>query len=73
MKVISKHAKETENMSLKTAFYLANGYRMHVAVIKTRIYLNNLTKWVHKECKIVKQTMYNYISFYKLMCIAAVE
>ena len=27
-------------------------------------------KWVHKECEIVKQTMYNYINFYKLMCIA---
>ena len=27
-------------------------------------------KWVHKGCGIVKQTMYNYINLYKLMCIA---
>ena len=27
-------------------------------------------KWVHKECGMVKQTIYNCINRYKLMCIA---
>ena len=35
MKVMSKYAKESENMSLKNNISLVNGYRMHVAVINT--------------------------------------
>ena len=35
IKVISKHVKETENASPKTAFYLVNGYQMHIIIINT--------------------------------------
>ena len=38
--------------------------------IKNKDLPQQFDKWLHKECGIVKQTMYNYINLYKLACIA---
>ena len=73
MKVISKYVKETENVSLKNNIlfgeWLSNA-RNRYKYIKIKDLPQQFDKWVHKECGIVKQTMYNYINLYKLMCIA---
>ena len=73
IKVISKHVKETENVSLKNNVlfgeWLSNA-RNHYKYIKNMDLPKQFDKWVHKECGMVKQTMYNYINLYKLMCIA---
>ena len=73
IKVISKHVKETENASLKNNVlfgeWLSNAHNRY-KYIKDMDLPKQFDKWVHKECGMVKQTMYNYINFYKLMCIA---
>ena len=70
--VISKHVKETENVSLKNNIlfgeWLSNA-RNRYKYIKNMDLPKQFDKWVHKECEVVKQKMYNYINLYKLMCI----
>ena len=63
IKVISKYVKETENVSLK------NNVLFGEELSNARNRYKQFDKWVHKECKIVKHTTYNYINLYKLMCI----
>ena len=73
MKVISKYVKETENMSLKNNILFGEWFlnaRSRYKYIKNKDSPKQFDKWVHKECGIVKQTMYNYINLYKLVCIA---
>ena len=73
MKVISKYVKETENASLKSNILLGEwlfNARTCYKYIKNRYLLQQFDKWLHKECGVVKQTMYNYINLYKLTCIA---
>ena len=73
VKVISKHVKKTENVSLKSnalfVEWLSNACNRY-KYIKNMDLPKQFDKWVHKECGIVKQTMYNYINLFKLMCIA---
>ena len=73
IKVISKYVKETENASLKNnalfGEWLSNA-RNRYKYIKNMDLPKQFDKWVHKECGMVKQTMYNYINLYKLICIA---
>ena len=73
IKVISKYVKETENASLKSSVlfgeWLSNA-RNRYKCIKNMDLPKQFDKWVHKECGMVKQTMYNYINLYKLMYIA---
>ena len=73
MKVISKYVKETDNMSLKNNHlfgeWLSNA-RSRYKYIKNKDLPKQFDKLVHKECGIVKQTIYSYINLYKLVCIA---
>ena len=73
LKAMSKYIKEGENMSLKnnTLFgeWLSNAGRRY-KYIKKEYLLQRFGKWVYKECGIKKQTIYNYINLYKLMCLA---
>ena len=73
MKIIAKYVKETENASLKNSVlfgeWLSNA-RSRYKYIKNENLPEQFDKWVHKECGIVKETMYNYINLYKLVRIA---
>ena len=64
MNIISKYVKGTENASLKNnilfgewLFNARNSYKY----IKNKDLPQQFDKWLHKECIIVKQVMYNYI------------
>ena len=65
IKVISKYVKETENASLKNIVlfgeWLSNA-RNRYKYIKNMDLPKQFDKWVHKECGMVRQTMYNYIN-----------
>ena len=60
-------------MSLKNNTYfgewLSNAGRRYKYIEKKDSPLQ-FTKWIYKECGIGKQTIYNYINLYKLMCVA---
>ena len=68
IKVISKYVKETKNASLKNNIlfgeWLSNA-RNRYKYLKDMDLPKQFDKWVHKECGMVKQTMYNYINLYK--------
>ena len=70
---MSKYVKESENMILKTntlfGEWLLNACRRY-KYIKKKDLPQRFEEWVHKECGIWKQTNYNYINLYKLMCVA---
>ena len=73
LKAMSKHVKESENMSLKnnTLFgeWLFNACSRY-KYIKKKDSPERFDEWVHKECAIGKQAIYNYINLYKLMYVA---
>ena len=73
VKAMSKYVKESENMSLKsnTLFgeWLFNACSRY-KYIKNKDSPRRFDEWVHKECGIGKQTIYNYMNLYKLMCVA---
>ena len=74
LKVVSNYVKESENMSPKKNTYfgewLSNAGRRY-KYIKKKDSPQRFNKWIYKECEIGRQTIYNYINLYKLMCVAA--
>ena len=73
LKVISKHTKKTESMSLKNSILFGEwlpNERSCYKHIKKKDLPQQFDKWVHKEFGIVKRTMHNYINLYKLVYIA---
>ena len=73
IKVISKYVKETDNASLKNNILFGQWLskaRSRYKYIKNKDLPQQFDKWIHKECGMVKQTIYNYINLSKLMCIA---
>ena len=73
LKAMSKYVKESENMSLKnnTLFgeWLSNAGRRY-KYTKKKDSPERFNEWIYKECGIGKQTIYNFINLYKLMCVA---
>ena len=76
LKAISKSMKEDENMSLKNKFLFggwisvaAKAYRDD-KIIKGKSLPHRFENWIYRECKIQKQTIYNYRNLHKLMSVA---
>ena len=68
--------KEDKNMSLKNKSLLggwisiaSKAYR-HDKIIKKKNLPHQFEDWIHRECKIKKQTIYNDKNLYKLMSVA---
>ena len=73
IKNISRYVKETENASLKNNVLFGewlSSARNRYKYIKNMDLPKQFDKWVHRECGMVRKTMYNYINLYKLMFIA---
>ena len=76
LKIISKHIKDGENMSLRNKALFGGWIAVARMVYKCDklIEANNLPRrfdyWMDKEFMIKKQTIYDYIRLYELMSIA---
>ena len=75
LKTFSKSVIEVENMTLKNKVLLGGWISTAAKVFRCdKMHGKNLPSrsedWMFKECKIKKQTVYNYKNMYKLMIIA---
>ena len=70
LKTFSKSIKEHENMGLKNKS-LIGGWLLMVGNIDRRQNLSyRFEDWLYEQCRIKRQTSYNYRNLYKLMSFA---
>ena len=70
LKTFSKSIKEDENMGLKNKT-LIGGWILIISKICRRHNLScQFEDWLYEECRIKRQTSYNYRNLYKLMSVA---
>ena len=70
LKTFSKSIKKDENMSLKNKTLIGGRILIPSKVYRRENLTCRFEDWLYEECKIKRQTSYNYRNLYKLMSVA---
>ena len=70
LKTFLKFIKEDENMGLENKTLIGGWLLMASKVYKRQNLSCRFEDWLYEECKIKRQTNYNYRNLYKLMSVA---
>ena len=70
LKTFLKFIKEDENMGLENKTLIGGWLLMASKVYKRQNLSCRFEDWLYEECKIKRQTSYNYRNLYKLMSVA---
>ena len=70
LKTFSKSIKEDENMGLKNKTLIGGWILITSKVYRRQNLSCRFEDWLYEECRIKRQTSYNYRNLYKLMSVA---
>ena len=70
LKTFSKSIKEDENMGLKNKTLIGGWILITSKVYRRQNLSCRFEDWLYEECRIKRQTSYNYKNLYKLMSVA---
>ena len=70
LKTFSKSIKEDENMRLKNKSLIGGWLLMTLNIYRRQNLSCRFEDWLYEQCRIKRQTSYNYTNLYKLMSVA---
>ena len=70
LKTFSKSIKKDENMGLKNKSLIGGWLLMAANIYRRQNLKCRFEDWLYEECRIKRQTSYNYRNIYKLMSVA---
>ena len=70
LKTFSKSIKKDENMGLQNQSLIGGWLLMATNIYRRQNLKCRFEDWLYEECRIKRQTSYNYRNIYKLMSVA---